>query len=310
MKKNLPYILVGAMLIIALSIAVVITNQQENTDSNDKKVVKTATPAPTPSPTPKEDIPKVDVKSTKTYYFVDLLERGEQLINKPVQFSAKVDEVTKDGFIVSEGFGTVSGFLNVVYFDVNDASQIKAGDYVTVTGTVTERSTAYLYVKGASIIKTGNDIKDTIDKDKTAYLKAKQKAEQAKLNKLIDKESSSAKAYINSCTVYPVAKLTNNDKLKGNKIGLKLKIKQVNDGGWLKGKTYYQCVALGDDGLFSGKTFAVIDSRKGKKIAKLKKDYIIVVYGTFNGQRQVDNALLGTSEKVPAIDMHYCIRFE
>ncbi len=304
MKKNLPYIIVGILLVIVLAVVIFAGNKPSTKDENDQQAA--VTQAPTPSPTPHADIPKVDTKKAKNYYFVDLLVNGEKHINQAVTFSAKVNEINDSGFVVSEGFGSAVGSISVAFYDPADVAKIKGGDYVTITGTITERSLAYLFIKGATIVKNSDQVKTKISTEEKAYTKSLVAADEKKIDAAIAKSGSDAKAFLNQCKLYTSSEIDKAKMKKGDKIGLKLKVVQVNDGAWLNGNTYYQSITKASDGFWSGKTFAVYDYRK--KAKAFKKDNIVTVLGTYEGIKTVKNQLTGATSKVPVIKMNYAVK--
>jgi hypothetical protein len=304
MKKNLPYILVGVLLVIVLAVVIFVDNKPTNNEQ--KQATETTTPtASTPSPTPKDNTPKVDSAKAKNYFFVDLLAQGDKHINQAVTFSTKVDTLNDSGFVVNQGFGNMSGSISVAFYDPADASKIKQGDYVTVAGTITERGLANLYIKGATLVATGDSVEKKFQVEEKAYNEKLKANEKSTIDSLLAKAGSKALAYSKNCNMY-LARNINNTKLKkGDKIAMRVSVRQVYNGAWLEGKTYYQCVSSAAGNL-NGEVFTVYDSRGHVKV--LKKDETVLILGTYQGKKKVNNQLYNTSSIVPVIDMKYVVR--
>lgn len=246
-------------------------------------------------------------------YYLKLHEKNADYLGKNVKFSAPIAATSYNGFSVTEGIDGLTGQISVELQDEAKADTLKEGEYITVAGKADDKTLGVLTITNAIIVETGDSAKKSMSTQKKAWEKEKaaaaKQAEKDKKSKAASDKKNAAKnkkAYITSCKSYGYKKLARYpDKYKGKKITVKVKVEQILEGGLFDDSKYYRCYTKGDYDLWMENEFFIVDKRESNATKILQGD-VLTVYGEYAGCEQVERALSGTNEDVPAINMKYC----
>ncbi len=95
------------------------------------------------------------------------------------------------------------------------------------------------------------------------------------------------------------------DEHVGDKVVLTVQISQVLQGGWFDSNQYYRVYTDNDGyGYYYSDEYFMYDMRMDDDTRLLESD-IIKIYGEYAGLQEVERALTGTTEYVPAIEAYY-----
>lgn len=124
-------------------------------------------------------------------------------------------------------------------------------------------------------------------------------SETAKLPEEVEQE------YKDSCQEVPYKTLLRNpEDYIGTPITITVKIEQILQSGWIEENQYYRAYTNDEYGMWYGDEYLLRDARKDDNLKILTED-IVKVYAEFLGMEEIERALTGTKEEVPAIKVYY-----
>lgn len=228
----------------------------------------------------------VAVEDSEVLYYMDLYNNHENYIDKYVTVSAPVYYAKEDTVNIKGDIKGTTGMINITLLEPR--TDLKEGDYITVTGRIDGKAIGYLYMKDANISATGSVPAEIYNQQKADY------------DVSVQKETEAQKAeFIASCQMYGYNELIRYpDTYKDEPIKDTLIVEQVMPGGFLSSEGY-RCYEAGTEN-----EVVITDDREIKEPKFIEGD-TITVYGTYYGTTKMTRLLTGEEISVPCIEFQY-----
>lgn len=257
-----------------------VVNQRENDTYNANDKNGTAPKGGEVKATP------VAVENSTVLYYMDLYENYEQYENQYVTISAPLSYATDDIINVKGDINGVTGMIHIALLEPR--TDLKEGDYVTVTGRIENKALGYLYMKDANISATGQEPAKIYEQQKQEYDA-----------RVAEREAGIKQEFVNSCQRYGYEELMRYpDTYKDKPIVNTLVVEQVMPGGFLSSEGY-RCYEVGTEN-----EVVLIDDRETMEPKFVEGD-TITVYGTYYGTEKMTRLLTGEKISVPCIEFRY-----
>lgn len=250
--------------------------QADNTEDKDSDNKNTEETKPTP----------VAVEDSEVLYYMDLYNNFEDYTDKYVTVSAPVHYAKDDTVDIKGDIEGATGMINITLLEPR--TDLKEGDYITVTGRIDGKAIGYLYMKDANISATGSGSAEIYNQQKADY------------DIRVQQENEAQKAeFITSCQMYGYDELIRYpDTYKNEPIKDTLIVEQVMPGGFISSEGY-RCYEAGTEN-----EVVITDDRETKEPKFIEGD-TITVYGTYYGTTKMTRLLTGEEISIPCIEFQY-----
>lgn len=225
----------------------------------------------------------VPVENSVVLYYMDLYENYEDYDGQYVTISAPISSADEDSVTIKGDIEGVTGMISITLIEAR--SDLKEGDFITVTGRVDGKAIGCLYMKDANISQTGDGSAQIYNQQKAEYdAAAAQKAEGDVAN------------YKASCETFDYQDvLRNPDSYKDRNCVVSGTVEQIIEG-WFGSFTIFVTDA-------NGNKWGCVYSYKDGESRLLEGDGV-TMYGKCQGT-DTTKTVLGQQVTMPRVDVEY-----